>query len=220
MKRVLILLFLLSSLMAKDNFLDHEDKRKCEERMDAMEKELTQLKAEQETLQSVAPIAAANKMGLEENEKKIAKILMMKQANDKKVAQIANSLASIKDIMAESKDKLVAARTETVVEPAPAMESVDLSGYVKKEEVTRQGVEVDSLMDRVAILEKKSMMPSETKPTVRSTMEEAKSAIYDYFEYYVIVTVILFFMMFIILFSLVGKTRHLQMVINDILNRE
>ena len=49
---------------------------------------------------------------------------------------------------------------------------------------------------------------------------EARSAIYDYFEYYVIATVILFFMMFIILFSLVGKTRHLQMVVNDILNRE
>jgi len=122
--------------------------------------------------------------------------------------------------MAESKNSQTMQKREIVIEPQPTAPAIDTSVLAKKEELIRQGVEVDNLMDRVAILEKKSMMPPESKNTVRSTMEEAKSAIYDYFEYYVLVTVILFFMMFIILFSLVGKTRHLQLVINDILNRD
>jgi hypothetical protein len=123
--------------------------------------------------------------------------------------------------MSESKAAPAPAPRDIVIEAQPTPPAIDMSMLVKKEELTRQSVEVDSLMDRVAILEKKSMKPSaEPKTALRSTMDEAKSAIYDYFEYYVIVTVVLFFMMFLILFSLVGKTRHLQLVVNDILNRE
>lgn len=226
MRSVLVLMFLLASLMAKDNFVYNEDKIKCDERLNQLEDQMAAVKTTQANLLKFAKLAETNQVGTEQNEKKIAKIMMMNRTNDKKISQIAGSLSSIKDIMAESKDKLYQAhKRDVVVEPvAPVQpQSVDLSGYVKKDDLARHTVEVDNLMDRVGILEKKSMTrtPVEHHASgMQNAMEEARSAIYDYFEYYVITTVILFFMMFIILFSLVGKTRHLQMVVNDILNRE
>ena len=225
MRSVLVLMFLLASLMAKDNFVYNEDKIKCDERLTQLEDQMAAVKTTQANLLKFAKLAETNQVGTEQNEKKIAKIMMMYHSSDKKISQIAGSLSSIKDIMAESKEKLYQAHDrDVVVEPVmPTQPAIDMSGYVKKDELTRHTVEVDNLMDRVSILEKKSMASTPVKEHangMQNAMDEARSAIYDYFEYYVIATVILFFMMFIILFSLVGKTRHLQMVVNDILNRE
>lgn len=225
MRSVLVLMFLLASLMAKDNFVYNEDKIKCDERLTQLEDQMAAVKTTQANLLKFAKLAETNQVGTEQNEKKIAKIMMMNHTSDKKISQIASSLSSIKDIMAESKDKLYQTHDkDVVIEPVmPTEPTIDMSGYVKKDELTRHTVEVDNLMDRVSILEKKSMTstPAKTHANgMQNAMDEARSAIYDYFEYYVIATVILFFMMFIILFSLVGKTRHLQMVVNDILNRE
>jgi hypothetical protein len=223
MRSVLVLIFLLGSLLAKDNFVYNEDKIKCDERLTQLEDQMAAVKTTQGNLLKYAKMAETTKVGVEQNERKIAKITMMNRANDKKVSQIADSLSGIKNILAESKEKLTSGMgdPDVIVEPVMAAPEVDTADLVKKDEFARHAVEVDNLMDRVSILEKKSMMkPAMGKQTAPSTMEQARSAIYDYFEYYVIATVILFFMMFIIIFSLVGKTRHLQMVVNDILDRD
>ncbi len=222
MRSVLVLIFLLGSLVAKDNFVYNEDKVKCDERLTQLEDQMAAVKTTQGNLLKYAKMAETTKVGVEQNERKIAKITMMNRSSDKKVSQIAASLEGIKNILAESKEKLYGSNDpDVVIEPAMSAPQVDLSDLVKKDEFARHAVEVDNLMDRVSILEKKSMQATaahKTAPT--SAFAEARSAIYDYFEYYVIATVILFFMMFIIIFSLVGKTRHLQMVVNDMLDRE
>ena len=223
MRSVLVLIFLLGSLVAKDNFVYNEDKIKCGERLNQLEDQMAAVKTTQENLLKYAKLSETNQVGLEQNEKKIAKIMMMNHTSDKKVTQIANSLEGIKNILSESKEKLYASKdNDVVVEPVVAVPQVDTSNLVKKDEFARHAVEVDNLMDRVTILEKKSMHTTgaAAKQAEPSVMEEARSAIYDYFEYYVITTVVLFFIMFIIIFSLVGKTRHLQMVVNDILDRD
>ena len=221
MRSVLVLILLLGSLVAKDNFVYSEDKIKCDERLNQLEDQMAAVKTTQENLLKYAKQSETNKVGVEQNEKKIAKIMMMNHASDKKVTQIANSLEGIKNILAESKASLYASGDkDVVVEPVVAAPQIDTTNLVKKDEFTRHAVEVDNLMDRVTVLEKKSMHANSAKTTTPSVMDEARSAIYDYFEYYVITTVILFFIMFIIIFSLVGKTRHLQMVVSDILDRE
>ena len=222
MRSVLVLIFLLGSLVAKDNFVYSEDKIKCDERLNQLEDQMAAVKTTQDNLLKYAKQSETNQVGLEQNEKKIAKIMMMNHASDKKVSQIANSLEGIKNILSESKDRLYAAADkDVVVEPVATVPQVDTSNLVNKAEFARHAVEVDNLMDRVSILEKKSMHTTGVaKPAEPSVMDEARSAIYDYFEYYVITTVILFFIMFIIIFSLVGKTRHLQMVVGDILDRD
>lgn len=225
MRSVLVLIFLLGSLVAKDNFVYNEDKIKCDERLKQLEEQMATVATTQEKLLKYAKLADTNQVGVEQNEKKIAKIMMMNRSSDKKVAQIADSLSGIKNILAESKAKLYSDDPEVIVEPVISSPDIDTESFVKKDEYARHAVEVDNLMDRVSILEKKSMTGSAAAESMKagetpSMMDEARSAIYDYFEYYVITTVILFFMMFIIIFSLVAKTRHLQMVVSDILDRE
>jgi len=218
---VLVLIFLLGSLVAKDNFVYNEDKIKCGERLNQLEDQMAAVKTTQENLLKYAKLSETNQVGLEQNEKKIAKIMMMNHASDKKVSQIANSLEGIRHILSESKENLYAsADKDVVVEPTVTVPPIDTTNLVKKDEFARHAVEVDNLMDRVSILEKKSMHTPSAKTQTPSVMDEARSAIYDYFEYYVITTVVLFFIMFIIIFSLVGKTRHLQMVVGDILDRD
>lgn len=221
MRSVLVLIFLLGSLVAKDNFVYNEDKIKCGERLNQLEDQMAAVKTTQENLLKYAKLSETNQVGLEQNEKKIAKIMMMNHASDKKVSQIANSLEGIRHILSESKENLYAsADKDVVVEPTVTVPPIDTTNLVKKDEFARHAVEVDNLMDRVSILEKKSMHTPSAKTQTPSVMDEARSAIYDYFEYYVITTVVLFFIMFIIIFSLVGKTRHLQMVVGDILDRD
>lgn len=226
MRSVLVLIFLLGSLLAKDNFVYNEDKIKCDERLTQLEEQMAAVKNTQENLLKFAKMSDTNQVGVEQNAKKIAKVMMSNRASDKKITQIADSLSGIKNILAESKERLYTTSSgepDVIVEPVMTAPQIDTAEFVKKDAFDRHSVEVDNLMDRVSILEKKGMQAGPAKMEMGGTasvMDEARSAIYDYFEYYVITTVILFFMMFVIIFSLVGKTRHLQMVLNDILDRE
>ena len=233
MRSILIsLLLLLGAAHAKDNFIYHEDVDKQKKQIEKIEQEIVALKQAQDALGSGAQLAKANQTATEQNAKKIASAAYKQRTADKKIAEFEKELSALKTAMRTMKSSSEPSVAQPAAEQDVAVDAVVSENVASKEDLGRTNVQLEGLMDRVTILEtqmsnmKKQPNPlkgiAQTTPQASQdgTLTEVRTALYEYFEYYVIVTVILFFLMFIIIFSLVSKTRHLQLVTNELLNRD
>lgn len=204
MKKIFFVLFLTVLVFSKDNFIYSVDNKELNERIAKIEKDLSALKSKSKAIDDIANDTKKNSELIKTHSIKIAESKTTNDQNSKQISNIADSLASIKEILKDSTKNINTA-------PMPTKEievKIDTDSlYAKKEELERQTIVIETINDRVSMLEKRIAQINEEQNELSNTGERP---IYEYFEYFVIISVALFSLMFLIIFILTARIKFIQ----------